>query len=51
MTPYIEEAQRLLRHAERDYQTFAILRDHPRRDLTSPANRQAPRPAERGARR
>jgi len=29
MTPYIEEAQRLLRLAERDYQTFSILRDHP----------------------
>lgn len=29
MTPFIEEAQRLLRLAERDYQTFAILRDHP----------------------
>ncbi len=29
MTPYIEEAQRLLRLAKRDYDTFAILRAHP----------------------
>lgn len=29
MTACIEEAQRLLRLAERDYQTFTILRDHP----------------------
>lgn len=29
MTPFIEEAQRLLRLARRDYQTCAILRSHP----------------------
>lgn len=29
MTPYIEEAQRLLRLARRDYQTCAILLSHP----------------------
>ena len=29
MTPFIEEAQRMLRLAERDYGTFAILRAHP----------------------
>ena len=29
MTPFIEEAQRLLRLARRDFQTFAILRSHP----------------------
>lgn len=28
MTPYVEEAQRLLRLAERDYRTFAILCSH-----------------------
>lgn len=35
MTPYIEEARRLLRIAERDYQTFAILRSHPDSPLAS----------------
>ena len=29
MTPFIEEAQRLVRLARRDYQTFTILRSHP----------------------
>lgn len=29
MTPFIEEARRMLRLAERDYETFAILRAHP----------------------
>lgn len=29
MTPYIEEAQRLTRLAQRDLQTFRILADHP----------------------
>lgn len=29
MTPYIKEARRLLRLAERDYGSFAILADHP----------------------
>ena len=29
MTPFIEEAERLLRLARRDYQTCAILRSHP----------------------
>jgi HEPN domain-containing protein len=29
MTPYIEEAERLLRVARRDYQTLAILHAHP----------------------
>jgi HEPN domain-containing protein len=29
MTPFIEEALRMLRLAERDYETFAILRAHP----------------------
>ena len=29
MTPFIEEAERLLRLAERDYQTFTILCSHP----------------------
>lgn len=29
MTPFIEEARRLLRLAERDYETFSILRAHP----------------------
>lgn len=33
MTPYIEEAQRLLRLAKRDYDTFAILRAHPEAKL------------------
>jgi hypothetical protein len=35
MTPCIEEAHRLLRIAERDYQTFGILRDHPDSPLVS----------------
>lgn len=35
MTPFIEEARRLLRIAERDYQTFAILRSHPDSPLAS----------------
>jgi HEPN domain-containing protein len=29
MTPFIEEAERLLRLARRDFQTFSILRSHP----------------------
>ncbi|MDD5295517.1 MAG: HEPN domain-containing protein [Rhodocyclaceae bacterium] len=29
MTPFIEEADRLIRLAERDYETFSILRAHP----------------------
>jgi len=29
MTPFIEEAERQLRLARRDYQTFTILRSHP----------------------
>lgn len=29
MTPFIEEAERLLRLARRDYQTCAILGSHP----------------------
>lgn len=29
MTPFIEEAERQLRLARRDYQTFMILRSHP----------------------
>lgn len=29
MTPFIEEAQRLLRLARRDYQTCAMSRSHP----------------------
>ncbi len=29
MTPFIEEAERLLRVARRDFQTFKILRSHP----------------------
>jgi HEPN domain-containing protein len=29
MTPFIEEACRMVRLAERDYQTFSILRSHP----------------------
>lgn len=29
MTPFIEEARRFLRLAERDYETFCILRGHP----------------------
>jgi HEPN domain-containing protein len=29
MTPFIEEARRMLRLAERDFQTFTILRAHP----------------------
>lgn len=33
MTPFIEEAQRLLRLAERDYETFSILRAHPGAEL------------------
>lgn len=28
MTPFIDEAKRLLRIAGRDYQTFMILRNH-----------------------
>lgn len=34
MTPFIEEARRLLRIAGRDYQTFTILRNHPEAELT-----------------
>ncbi|MBK8762663.1 MAG: HEPN domain-containing protein [Sulfuritalea sp.] len=33
MTPYIEEALRMLRLAEADYQAFAILRAHPEAPL------------------
>ncbi len=33
MTLFIEEAQRLLRLAERDYETFTILRSHPNAKL------------------
>jgi HEPN domain-containing protein len=33
MTAFIEEAQHLLRLAERDYETFAILRAHPNAKL------------------
>ena len=33
MTPFIDEAQRLLRLAERDYETFSILRAHPHAKL------------------
>jgi HEPN domain-containing protein len=33
MTPFIEEARRLLRIADRDYQTFKILRNHPEAEL------------------
>lgn len=29
MTPFTEEAERLLRLAERDYRSFSILADHP----------------------
>jgi len=35
MTPYIEEAERLLRLAERDFQTFRILSEHQEADLAS----------------
>lgn len=35
MTPSEEEARRLLRMANRDYRTFAILRDHAEADLAS----------------
>ncbi len=33
MTPFIDEAQRLLKLAERDYETFSILRAHPHAKL------------------
>jgi HEPN domain-containing protein len=33
MTPFIDEAKRLLRIAGRDYQTFTILRNHPEAEL------------------
>lgn len=35
MTPFIEEAARLLRLAERDYQSFSILANHPGGDQAS----------------
>ncbi len=35
MTPFIEEARHLLHIAERDYQTFDILRAHPDSPLAS----------------
>jgi HEPN domain-containing protein len=35
MTPYIEEAHRLLRLAERDLQTFSILAAHPDASLSA----------------
>jgi hypothetical protein len=38
MTPFIDEAQRLLRLAERDYETFSILRAHPHAKLAPPAS-------------
>ena len=33
MTPFIDEAKRLLRIAGRDYETFTILRNHPEAEL------------------
>ena len=33
MTPFVDEAKRLLRIAGRDYQTFTILRNHPEAEL------------------
>ena len=30
MTAFVDEAKRLLRIAGRDYQTFTILRNHPK---------------------
>ncbi len=35
MTPFIEEAERLLRLARRDFQAFAILGSHPEAPLAS----------------
>ncbi|HYN76981.1 MAG TPA: HEPN domain-containing protein [Lamprocystis sp. (in: g-proteobacteria)] len=35
MTPFIEEAARLLRLAERDYRSFSILFNHPDADLAA----------------
>lgn len=35
MPPFIEEAWRMVRLTERDYQTFSILRAHPAAPLTT----------------